>query len=286
MQSVFRRSASLPLYTLYTFLLIHTSPLSGSFSLPLISTEGSIHSDIFLGCLFPSPQGFSCKRLRERFITFASSVANVILGSCKRYPWRTHVFAMSVARTCRSGCTYVQERLQVLASEFGPNRLGGCSALQDGLQCTAGRVALHCGEGCSALRGKCDSFLKWFPIRLVPRCHKHPFAPSSKALCLSSLGEPLFVQSKTDEVSLWKTKRLRCKPHLQRSLSHALSEYVTLRSYRSESYHLQHRDYATSRAPSWPSLEDRRGSTRNLREPHAASDRYRPSPALRSPEYI
>lgn len=86
--------------------------------------------------------------------TFASSVANVILGGCKRYPWRTHVFAMSDARTCRSGCKYVQERLQVLASEFGPNRLGGCTALQDGMQCTAGRVALHCGEGCSALRGK------------------------------------------------------------------------------------------------------------------------------------
>ena len=101
-----------------------------------------------------SPQRFYRKRLRERFITFASSVANVILGSCKRYPWRTHVFALSDARTCRSDCKYVQERLQVLASEIGLNRLGGCSALQDGLQCTAGRVALHCGEGCSALRGK------------------------------------------------------------------------------------------------------------------------------------
>ena len=101
-----------------------------------------------------SPQGFSRKRLQERFITFASSVANVILGSCKRYPWRTHVFALSDASTCRSGCKYVQEWLQVLASEFGPNRLGGCTALQDGMQCTAGRVALHCGEGCTALRGK------------------------------------------------------------------------------------------------------------------------------------
>ena len=116
MQSVFRRSASLPLYT---FLLIHTSPLSGSFSLPLISTEGSIHSDIFLGCLFPSPQGFSRKRLRERFITFASSVANVILGSCKRYPWRTHVFALSDASTCRSGCSALRGRLQCTASEMG-----------------------------------------------------------------------------------------------------------------------------------------------------------------------
>ena len=145
------------------------------------------------------------------------------------------------------------------------------SALQPLLQCTATASAVHCIRHCSALRGKCDSFLKWFPIRLVPRCHKHPFAPSSKALCLSSLGNILFVQSKTDEVSLWKTKRLRCKPHLQRSLSRiALSEYVTLRSYRSESYHLQHRDYATSRAPSWPSLEDRRDSTHNPRETHAA----------------
>ena len=96
-----------------------------------------------------SPQGFSRKRLQERFITFASSVANVILGSCKRYPCRTHVFALSDASTCGSGCTYVQERLQVrvgtvavLASEFGPNRLGGCTALQDGLHCTAWKTTL------------------------------------------------------------------------------------------------------------------------------------------------
>ena len=146
-----------------------------------------------------------------------------------------------------------------------------CQFYPSQTQCTATAPAVHCIRHCSALRGKCDSFLKWFPIRLVPRCHMHSFAPGSKALRLSSLGNILFVQSKTDEVSLWKTKRLRCKPHLQRSLSRiALSEYVTLRSYRSESYHLQHRDYATSRAPSWPSLEDRRDSTHNPRETHAA----------------
>ena len=145
------------------------------------------------------------------------------------------------------------------------------SALQPLLQCTASVLAVHCIRHCSALRGKCDSFLKWFPVRLVPIAISILLVPGSKALCLSSLGNILFVQSKTDEVSLWKTKRLRCKPHLQRSLSRiALSEYVTLRSYRSESYHLQHRDYATSRAPSWPSLEDRRDSTHNPRETHAA----------------
>ena len=148
------------------------------------------------------------------------------------------------------------------------NRL--CSALQPLPQCTASVLAVHCIRHCSALRGKGDSFLKWIPVRLVPIAISILSVPGSKALCLSSLGEPPFVQSKHIEVSLWKTKRLRCKPHLQRSLSHALSEYVTLRSYRSESYHLQHRDYATSRAPSWPSLEDRRDSTHNPRETHAA----------------
>lgn len=86
--------------------------------------------------------------------TFASSVANVILGGCKRYPWRLQTLSLTDACICHVGRTYVQERLQVLASEFGPNRLGGCTALQDGLHCTAGRVAVHCGDGCSALRGK------------------------------------------------------------------------------------------------------------------------------------
>ena len=93
-----------------------------------------------------SPQGFSRKRLRERFITFASSVANVILGSCKRYPCRTHVLAGAVARTCRSGCTYLQERLHVFAFQSGPNR--SCR-----MHCTARRDAVHCRTGCSALRG-------------------------------------------------------------------------------------------------------------------------------------
>ena len=75
---------------------------------------------------------FARKRLRERFITFASAVYNVCIRGCKRYPWRTHVFAFKV-------------------DQIGP---GGCSALQGWLQCTAGTVAVHCGDGCSALRGR------------------------------------------------------------------------------------------------------------------------------------
>ena len=75
---------------------------------------------------------FSRKRLRERFITFASAVYNVCIRGCKRYPWWTHVFAFKV-------------------DQIGP---GGCSALQGWLQCTAGTVAVHCGGGCSALRGR------------------------------------------------------------------------------------------------------------------------------------
>ena len=86
-----------------------------------------------------SPQRFSRKRLRERFITFASSVANVILGSCKRYPWRTHVFALSDASTCRSGCRYLQGRMHVLAGKVA------CISVED---------AVHCRSGCSALRGR------------------------------------------------------------------------------------------------------------------------------------
>ena len=115
MQSVFRRSASLPLYTLYTFLLIHTSPLSGSFSLPLISTEGSIHSDIFLGRTYL--QG------------------------------RTHVLARTDARTCKDGCTYLRERLHVLAWRMqctartdAVHCRSGCSALRGRLQCTASEM--------------------------------------------------------------------------------------------------------------------------------------------------
>ena len=82
---------------------------------------------------------FSRKRLRERFITFASAVYNVCIRGCKRYPWRTHVFAFKV-------------------DQIGP---GGCSALQGWLQCTAGTVAVHCGGGCSALR------LRW--AKLAPK---------------------------------------------------------------------------------------------------------------------
>ena len=95
------------------------------------------------GCTYLQRQmlneGFSRKRLRERFITFASAVYNVCIRGCKRYPWRTHVFAFKV-------------------DQIGP---GGCSALQGWLQCTAGTVAVHCGGGCSALR------LRW--AKLAPK---------------------------------------------------------------------------------------------------------------------
>ena len=64
--------------------------------------------------------------------TFASSVANVILGGCKRYPWRTHIFAMSDASTCRNGCKYLRLNLDQIGSAD----------------------AVHCRTGCSALRGK------------------------------------------------------------------------------------------------------------------------------------
>ena len=78
------------------------------------------------GCTYLQRQmlneGFSRKRLRERFITFASAVYNVCIRGCKRYPWRTHVFAFKV-------------------DQIGP---GGCSALQGRMQCTAGAVAVHC----------------------------------------------------------------------------------------------------------------------------------------------
>ena len=68
---------------------------------------------------------FSRKRLRERFITFASAVYNVCIRGCKRYPWRTHVFAFKV-------------------DQIGSWRM----------QCTARVVTVHCGSGCSALRGR------------------------------------------------------------------------------------------------------------------------------------
>ena len=57
---------------------------------------------------------FSHKRLRERFITFASAVANVILG----------------------GHTCIAFKVDQIGS-------GGCSALQGRMQCTAGAVAVH-----------------------------------------------------------------------------------------------------------------------------------------------
>ena len=68
---------------------------------------------------------FSRKRLRERFITFASAVANVILG----------------------GRMYLRFKVD----QIGP---GGCSALQGRMQCTARADAVHCKGGCSALRGR------------------------------------------------------------------------------------------------------------------------------------
>ena len=89
-----------------------------------------------------SPQRFSRKRLRERFITFASSVANVILGSCKRYPWRTHIFAMSDASTCRNGCKYLRLNLDQIGSADALHCRTGCTALRGGLQCTAWKTTL------------------------------------------------------------------------------------------------------------------------------------------------
>ena len=66
---------------------------------------------------------FSRKRLREGLQTFASAVANVILGG----------------HTC----------IAFKVDQIGP---GGCSALQGRMQCTAEAVVVHCGSGCSALR--------------------------------------------------------------------------------------------------------------------------------------
>ena len=113
MQSVFRRSASLPLYT---FLLIHASPLSGSFSLPHISTEGSIHSDIFFGRTY----------LQGRMHVLAGTVAGTCGKGCKYLRERLHVLAWRMqctARTdavhCRSGCSALRGRLQCTASEMG-----------------------------------------------------------------------------------------------------------------------------------------------------------------------
>ena len=76
---------------------------------------------------------FSHKRLRERFITFASAVANVILG----------------------GHTCIAFKVDQIGS-------GGCSALQGRMQCTAEAVAVHCGSGCSALR------LRWVKLAQKP----------------------------------------------------------------------------------------------------------------------
>ena len=63
---------------------------------------------------------FSRKRLRERFITFASAVYNVWIRGCKRYPWRTHVFAFKVDQIGPGGCSalplFPQVRATVLAS--------------------------------------------------------------------------------------------------------------------------------------------------------------------------
>ena len=62
---------------------------------------------------------FSRKRLRERFITFASAVYNVCIRGCKRYPWRTHVFAFKVDQIGPGGCSALRGRLQCTASEMG-----------------------------------------------------------------------------------------------------------------------------------------------------------------------
>ena len=121
-----------------------------------------------------SPQRFSRKRLRERFITFASSVANVILGSCKRYPWRTHVFALSDARTCRSGCKYVRLKLDQIGSADALHCRTGCSALQDGLHCTAGRVAVHCVENHSFSPSLTD-YVMSSEMRVSSRVHAYVY---------------------------------------------------------------------------------------------------------------
>ena len=76
---------------------------------------------------------FSRKRLRERFITFETAVANVILGG----------------HTC----------IAFKVDQIGP---GGCSALQGRMQCTAEAVVVHCGSGCSALR------LRWVKLAQKP----------------------------------------------------------------------------------------------------------------------
>ena len=62
---------------------------------------------------------FSRKRLRERFITFASAVYNVWIRGCKRYPWRTHVFAFKVDQIGPGGCSALQGWMQCTASEMG-----------------------------------------------------------------------------------------------------------------------------------------------------------------------
>ena len=65
---------------------------------------------------------FSRKRLRERFITFASAVYNVCIRGCKRYPWWTHVFAFKVDQIGPGGCSALRGRLQCTASEKDKNR--------------------------------------------------------------------------------------------------------------------------------------------------------------------
>ena len=69
---------------------------------------------------------FSRKRLHPRFITFASAVANVILGGRMylRYrrpnrSWRMQCTARADAVYCKGGCSALQGRMQCTASEMG-----------------------------------------------------------------------------------------------------------------------------------------------------------------------
>ncbi len=106
--------------------------------------------------------------------TFASSVANVILGGCKRYPWRTHVRAGTVASTCRNGCKYLRLNLDQIGSADAVHCRTGCTALHDGLHCTAGRVAVHCVENHSFSPSLTD-YVMSREMRVSSRVHAYVY---------------------------------------------------------------------------------------------------------------
>ena len=64
-------------------------------------------------------EGFSRKRLRERFITFASAVANVILGGRMYLRLKQTKLVLADAVHCKGGCSALRGRLQCTASEMG-----------------------------------------------------------------------------------------------------------------------------------------------------------------------